>query len=341
MKRGGKTLVCLLCITALTATVRAVVNDSASTDDAKSADSPGDSPYSAIWLRNVFDLRPFLPPVTNTVPVTNAPPPNVELTGITTLLGTKRALFMVQDSPSPGKPPGKDESYILTEGERQGVLEVLEINPKAKTVKIKVEDLVSTITFKTNKAPASPQPMAGGGGIPRPPAFNPAGFNPAGIPGGGNPNGAIPTRMMRPTAGNNSQYSPQGGQYNQNAYNQQAGQAAYGGGYGGGGVAAVASGTTPGLALPGFGNSPAQSPLATPPPSAPPEVTAAILNLQKTVADQNNMPFPPLPPPFQAQGSGSGNEESSGGGPPSPTGTGGLPPLPTVPGQGFHGTLNR
>jgi hypothetical protein len=151
--------------------------------------------------------------------------------------------------------------------------------------------------------------------------------------------------MMRPTADNNSQYSPQGGQYNQNqnAYNQQVGQAGgyYGGGGGVAGVANVANNNTPGLALPGFGNStPPSQQLATPPQSAPPEITGAILNLQKTAAENAGMPFPPLPPPFQVGGSGSGNEESSGGGPPSPTSTG-PPPLPPVPGQGFHGSLNR
>ncbi len=126
MKRGGKNLrfVCYSII-ALTPKVRAVVNDSpssepANNDDAKTGE---EGPYSAIWLRNVFDLKPPPPPTPVNTAVTNAPPPNVELTGITTLLGTKRALFMVQYAPAPGKPAGKDESYILTEGQRQGVLE--------------------------------------------------------------------------------------------------------------------------------------------------------------------------------------------------------------------------
>src|SRR4051812_47174959 len=105
MKRGMKTTVCLLGSVALATGVQAIVNE------------PVDSnPYHAIVERNVFDLKPP-PPPTPPVTVTNTPPPNVKLTGITTILGNKRALFMVQEASVPGKPANKEESYILTEGQ--------------------------------------------------------------------------------------------------------------------------------------------------------------------------------------------------------------------------------
>lgn len=112
------------------------------------------NPYDVIVHRNVFDLMdppPLLPPKDDTTP----PPPNVELTGIMTILGDKRALFMVQDVTPPGKPPKSAESYILTEGQRQGVLEVLEIDAKNAKVKIKNDGIVSTITFEKSKSGAS------------------------------------------------------------------------------------------------------------------------------------------------------------------------------------------
>jgi hypothetical protein len=343
MKRGGKTLICLLCIIALNPKLRAVSNDTPATpapDDTQVSEN-SDGPYSAIWLRNVFDLKPEPPPPPPNEK-TNLPPPNVELTGITTLLGTKRALFMVQEPASAGKPAGKEESYILTEGQRQGMLEVMEINPKSKMVTIKVEQQVSTITFKTNKVAIGPQggvpAGAPGGGIPRPPMFNPAGFNPggAGVPA----NVPIPTRMMRPTADNSQSYTPQGNQNAYNGYNPQSAGGYYGGG-GVGGVPSVAS-TTPGLALPGFGSSaPAQNTLEAP-VAAPPEVTAAIVNIQKNVADGQGVVFPPLPPPFQIPSSGSGGSSGTGG---STGGFGNITPpsLPPMPPLGSHssGTLNH
>jgi hypothetical protein len=344
MRRGGKTLICLLCIIALTPKVRAVVNDApasapaTSEDNAKATDNSDstenpDSPYSAIWLRNVFDLKPAPPPPPPTT-ATNTPPPNVELTGITTLLGTKRALFMVQESGGPGKPAGKPESYILTEGQRQGELEVLEISPKAKTVRIKVSDLVSTITFKTNQVAIGPQGGAPGvgtlpvGGIPRSPGFNPPGFNPA----GGVP---MPARVMRPGGGGNGAYTPQGANYNQGGYN--GGYA--GGGFGGVAGGGVASANTPGLAIPGFGSSAPTQTMVPAPEAAAPEVTGAILNLQKQAADNAGVPFPPLPPPFVVPGSsgssaGTGNETGVGGSisPPAP---------PPLPGSFSTGTLKH
>src|SRR5690348_6027189 len=117
MKRGIITTCCLFGCVALTTSVRAIV-----------AESTDGNHYHAIVERNVFDLKAPPPPVT-AAPVTNTPPPNVKLTGITTILGNKRALFMVQEAPVGGKPQ-KEESYILTEGQRQGALEVLEINDK-------------------------------------------------------------------------------------------------------------------------------------------------------------------------------------------------------------------
>lgn len=114
----------------------------------------GDNPYGVIVERNVFNLKE--PPPPPPPDPTNAPPPNVELTGIMSILGEKQALFMVQDAPLPGKQPKPPESYILTVGQREGPIEVLAIDAKDKKVKIKNDGIVSTITFETKAKTSGP-----------------------------------------------------------------------------------------------------------------------------------------------------------------------------------------
>jgi hypothetical protein len=141
----------------------------------------------------VFDLKPPPPPTPPTT-VTNTPPPNVRLTGITSILGNKRALFMVKQADSPGKQAKQEESYILTEGQRQGVLEVLEINEKAGTVKINNDGDISTITFDTPKPSSGPGGPGGG-----PPAFAGGPGAPPRLPTYSPQSGGNPSFAPRPT----------------------------------------------------------------------------------------------------------------------------------------------
>ncbi|MDB6122236.1 MAG: hypothetical protein JWQ71_1229 [Pedosphaera sp.] len=111
------------------------------------------SPYEVIPRRNIFDLHG--PPVA-TQQSAEPPSVNIRLTGITTILGYKQALLMVQEPALAGKPTGKEESYIMAEGQRQGAIEVMEINEKASTVRVKSDDKVSLLTFETAKLPNAP-----------------------------------------------------------------------------------------------------------------------------------------------------------------------------------------
>jgi len=102
--------------------------------------------YQAIPERNVFGLRP---PTSDPLP-TNPPAqlPKITLTGITTILGNKRALLMLAP---PNLKPGdtnKEMSMILTEGERQGDVEVLQIDEKQWRVKVNNSGTVMTLTFE-------------------------------------------------------------------------------------------------------------------------------------------------------------------------------------------------
>ena len=173
-----------------------------------------DNPYNSIVVRNPFGLIAIPPPA----PIeTTTPPSNIKLTGITTILGIKNALLMAQE---PG-PAGKSQSYILTEGQREGQIEVLTIDNIAGLVKVNNAGVVSTLNFDKDgfKSPTSLVPAPAGmpgqpgvPGIPSPASMPghppvPGSFN--GPPSGGNyvPNTApavpssglrqIPSRSLR------------------------------------------------------------------------------------------------------------------------------------------------
>jgi len=116
------------------------------------------NPYHQIVERNLFGLRPPQPPRVEPPP---APLPKVMLTGITTILGNKRALLKIQFPAQPSK-KAKEESCILAQGQRDGVIEVLEINEKTAQVKLDNSGTLSVITFEkpvpTPPALAPPPP---------------------------------------------------------------------------------------------------------------------------------------------------------------------------------------
>ena len=125
-------------------------------------------------MRNVFALKPPPPPPD---PESLKPPPQkITLTGIMTIFGKKQALMKTPPTAAPPPKPGEtpkppqEHSYMLTEGQREDEITVLEIDEKAHLVKVDNSGTVQTLTF-TNDAPK----VAGAAG--------PAG--PGGVPGGG------------------------------------------------------------------------------------------------------------------------------------------------------------
>jgi len=119
--------------------------------------SSPDKPYDSIAERNVFGLRE---PVQPTMDAPPAPPSKITLTGITTILGNKLAIMKAQIPAKPGE-PAKELPIMLNEGQREGGIEVLEVNEKAGSVKVKDFGTVTTLTFERNgvKAPtATPLP---------------------------------------------------------------------------------------------------------------------------------------------------------------------------------------
>jgi len=257
MKHGGKVLV------GLWASLVLCTAANAATDD------PPGNPYQGIVESNIFKLKPPPPPPD---PADNKPPPpKITLTGITTILGRK--LVLMETPPPPGKPgePAKPkQSLILTIGERQGEIEVLEIDEIAGAVKVNNSGNIVTLTFEKDGVKLASTPMPGAPGVPPPP-----GGMPPPIPGSFNPaGGAAPVNLSFPSR-------PLRGSVP--------------------GSAAVAPGATPGtVTLPGFGASAAQQSTSIPQStlSLSPEEQVIAIEAQREITKNQVMSgkLPPLPP---------------------------------------------
>ena len=107
------------------------------------------NPYRPIADRNVFGLKP--PVRTPAPPPVRVELPPITLAGLLTILGKKQALITVH---VPGKPP---QSHILAEGERVGVIEVLQVDEIAGKVEISQGGTRCILTFEKNgeRLPAS------------------------------------------------------------------------------------------------------------------------------------------------------------------------------------------
>lgn len=136
--------------------------------------APSSNPYQGITERNVFGLRP--PPAEVAPELPKPPALKLTLTGITTILGDKRALLKAPASAGPGQPP-TEQYYMLREGQRDGDLEVLAIDEKAGTVRVNNAGTLATLNFNDNGpklAPASALSVNGAGPAPANPFAAPA-----------------------------------------------------------------------------------------------------------------------------------------------------------------------
>jgi hypothetical protein len=120
----------------------------------------GGEGYQGISERNLFGLRP---PPTQEEP-TVPPPPAIKLTltGISTVLAKKMAFFKAAFPAKAGE-PAREQPVLLGEGQRDGDLEVLQIDEHARTVKVSNGGSISTLTFEKDSLkqpgpPASPPP---------------------------------------------------------------------------------------------------------------------------------------------------------------------------------------
>ncbi len=134
-----------------------------------------DNPYSSVVARNVFGLVP-IPTGPAVDPTPKDPPIKIIPNGIMNLLGKVQVLFKVAGVARPGQPP-KDQSYILSEGERQNDIEVVKIDEKAAMITFNNHGEVQNLSLVAASA-------SGGGGILGPATGGPhAPQMPSGRPG--------------------------------------------------------------------------------------------------------------------------------------------------------------
>jgi hypothetical protein len=146
-----------------------------------------DQRYQVIIDRNAFGLKP--PPPIGTIQTNQPPPPvNIKLTGITRDFAGVKAWMVIPAQPGPGK-TSNPQYLTIPEHEKQGDIEVLEINEKEGTVKILNTGTPVELNFKENGMPtpaAMPVP-----GIP---------INPRGVPGALPAPGIVPAHGTPPPA---------------------------------------------------------------------------------------------------------------------------------------------
>jgi len=134
--------------------------------------------YEKIPERNLFGLKEPVGPVVQP----QQPPqlPKLILTGITTILNSKRALLKLLPVGAGPADAAKALSLILTEGQSESGVEILEINEKANTVRVNNSGTPMTLDFDKDgvKTPAANQ----GPGQPQPPQAAPTPPGVAAVP---------------------------------------------------------------------------------------------------------------------------------------------------------------
>jgi hypothetical protein len=160
--------------------------------------APSANPYAPIVTRNVFALVPI--PVNTGPEVPADPPPKITPNGIMTIFGKLQVLFKVSEN-LPGQPP-KDDSFVMSEGDRQDDIEVQKIDEKAAVITFNNHGVVQELPLVATTA-AIPSPS----GLGRPALpygrFNPnnrvpLGYNSPYSRPPDNPANAIPTPAPPP-----------------------------------------------------------------------------------------------------------------------------------------------
>src|SRR5262249_9054084 len=114
----------------------------------------------------------------------------------------KQVLFKISMSPKPGDPP-KEMALVMSEGERQGEVEVLEIDEPGGVIKFNNHGQEQTLTLEKDgekPPPGSPLPSLTQPGVPSAMAV-PNIPRPQPLAPGVNPQPAIPNPATTPDAG--------------------------------------------------------------------------------------------------------------------------------------------
>jgi hypothetical protein len=121
------------------------------------------NPYVPIVERNIFGLNP--PQIVT--PTAPEPPSTITPNGIMTIFGTRQVLFKVSVPPRPPA-PAKEESLILSEGQRQDDIEVTHIDEKAGVVTFNNHGVVQEIPLVKAPPVTTPTPVVMNSGFAAP-----------------------------------------------------------------------------------------------------------------------------------------------------------------------------
>jgi hypothetical protein len=142
-------------------------------------------PYATVVTRNIFGLNPPPPPGP---PPDATPPPKITPNGIMSIFGQLQVLFKVPGTAKAGVPL-IDQSYILSEGQRQDDIEVMKIDEKNSVVTFnnhgETQELPLVVTQPSSTAVATPTGSPNGSGG----RFTPGLVNPGGADGRPRPAG--------------------------------------------------------------------------------------------------------------------------------------------------------
>ena len=119
------------------------------------------NPYDSIVARNIFSLVPM---PTNDPASQKPPDPPAKITpnGIMSLFGQEQVLFKVATPPKPGQPP-QDQSYVMSEGDRQDGIAVTKIDEQAGMITFDNHGVIQTLAL-TSASDASGSAMGGPSG---------------------------------------------------------------------------------------------------------------------------------------------------------------------------------
>ena len=242
--------------------------------------------YESILQRNVFDLKPPAPPVQQEA--APAPAMNVVLSGITTILGNKVALLQLPARAGRPGEPLRDEGFILTEGQREGLIEVIQIDERKGAVRILAAGAPMTLTFENN---GPKLPSAAGGAAPGTPRI-------PSLPG---PATARPFPGYTPNT--NNALTPTGYPMGRRGYNSTAGGlSTNAGSYGASALNtnALGAGLAPAPPLPGSTGAAVPPAVAQPGVALSPAEQAVLTEVQRELererAASSRQPANPPPP---------------------------------------------
>ena len=257
MNHLGKIAVCLVVGLALNAGLRAATPVAVNIPAPSSNLSP-DNPYTVIATRNIFGLNPPAPPAPPEDPTKDLP--KITPTGIMGVFGNLQVLFKV--APVGKSAPGaKEEFYILSRGQRQDDIEVVNIDDKNGLVTFDNHGTTQELPLVAGTAAGGTASASSGG-------MNPA--MPPVMPGARGNNGATSVAMFG------------------------AGALGRNGGAANGNPGANGGGPNGGM---DFGTSASPIQIYQPEPSAlTPEAATIITEANKAAAEQSGDPSAPLYP---------------------------------------------